>query len=82
MVFSNREDVDVTTGKIRGDNYNQEYKYLCSINHQQFNVVLWNSDSLKLIGGSREDSLTVIFHSPKIKNIMEGVEQIHNIRNI
>jgi hypothetical protein len=52
------------------------------VHHQQFHVVLWNNDSLKLIGANQEESLTVIFNAPKMGVIMEGVEKIKTIRNI
>ena len=61
LIFSNHEDIDVTTGKVRTQNYNQEFKHIRKITHSQFEVALWNSDCLKLIGDSKEESLTVVF---------------------
>jgi len=55
---------------------------LKKIGHQQFNVVLWNADSLKLIGSSPGESFTVVFSSPKMGQLIDGVEKIKNIRNI
>lgn len=54
MVFSNHEDIDMSSGKIVKENFNQEYKYLKRIEHEQFQVVLWNSDSYKLVGTTHE----------------------------
>ena len=54
MVFSNHEDIDMSSGKIVKENFNQEYKYLKRIEHEQFQVVLWNSDSYKVVGTTHE----------------------------
>jgi hypothetical protein len=66
LIYSYHEDIDVATGKVRHQNYNQEFKFLKKVNHNQFEVAMWNSDCLKLIGLSREESLTVIFNASKI----------------
>ena len=51
VVFSNPELVNAE-GKINQENYSQEYKFLKRIDHPQFEVVVWNSDSLKMLGTS------------------------------
>lgn len=65
LIFSNHEDIDVATGKVCAQNFNQEFKMIKKLSHEQFEVVLWNSDSLRLLGLNRQLSLTLIFNFSK-----------------
>ena len=81
MVFSNPESVD-SQGRLNLEGYNQEYKHLKRIEHQQFQAVLWNSDSLKMIGSSQEESYTIVFSSHRVNHFGDGGERVRCIKDI
>jgi hypothetical protein len=81
VIFSNPESVSAE-GKINQENYSQEYKFLKRIDHQQFQVVVWNTDSLKMLGNSPEESYTVVFSSARLNHLTDGVERVRNIKDI
>jgi hypothetical protein len=67
LVFANPEAVS-DQGKINQENYSQEYKFLRRVDHPQFQVVIWNTDSLKMLGNSPEESYTVVFSSARLNH--------------
>lgn len=59
MAFSNAAEVDVMTGINHQLSYDQEFKNIKKIVHQQFQVILWNREAFKCIGSNSQESLTI-----------------------